>query len=210
MPHHRRRRIGRFALIAGAAFLLTSCVTGERPTLTPEVPINDPAVEEVLDRLDTADSSVFTAEYDIIPTTTGATTKAIVQRWEDGRVRVAVGTVEYVIDGSVSRTCEIGADDCVNQIDDARISDLNVTHLFWGRSFAARLRLDAARNIADGQGRLDTIAGQPARCVDIEIVGGTVVYCALDDGLLARYFGADVSIELTSYSPTAARGSFDS
>jgi hypothetical protein len=78
-----------------------------------------------------------------------------------------------------------------------------VTNRFWGPSFASRLRLDASRNTADGIGTTATIAGQPATCVDVAVVGGTVTYCALDAGPLARYFGADVSIELTSFSPTA-------
>lgn len=203
-----RRRAGRSAALAtAAAIVLGGCVTGERPVLEPEPAVNDPAIETVLDRLDRAGSTAFTAVYDIIPSTTGATTTATVRRLENGRTLVTIGAVEFLIDGSVTRTCV--ADDCVDVIDDARVSDLNITHRFWGESFAARLELDATRNLRDGQGRIDTIAGQPATCVDIEVVGGTPTYCAIDAGVLARYFGADVSIELTSFSTDVDPAAFD-
>ena len=67
-------------------------------------------------------------------------------------------------------------------------------------SFADRLHVDANRNIGPAEGRLDTIAGQPAACADVPVVGGTVSYCALDAGVVGRYLGADVTIELTSFS----------
>jgi hypothetical protein len=190
-----------------AVAALAGCITGERPVLEPETAVNDPAIETVLDRLGRAASGEFTAVYDIFPSTTGATTTATVIRLENGRTLVTIGDVEYLIDGSVTRTC-VG-NDCVDRIDDARISNLNITHRFWGESFAARLELDAARNLSDGRGRIDTIAGRPAACVDIEVVGGTPTYCALDAGVLARYYGADVSIELTSYSTTAEADAFE-
>jgi hypothetical protein len=206
-PPRRRRSVGSLALTAAAAVALSGCVTGERPTLTPKIALDDPAVEAVLERLERANSVTFTADYDIVPSTTGATTPATVRRFDDGRLRITIGSIDYIVDGSVSRTCE--ATDCVDQIDDARISDLNLTHRFWSSSFAARLRIDAARDPGDGEGRIDTIAGRPAACVDLDVVGGTVTYCALDAGGLARYFGADVSIELTSYSASVDPESFE-
>ncbi|MDJ0767750.1 MAG: hypothetical protein QNJ12_03115 [Ilumatobacter sp.] len=189
----------RLAVVA-AVCALPACVTGERPTLVPEPPVNDPAVETVLERLDRAGSTAFTAVYDIIPSSTGTTTTATVRQGSDGRRRVTVGEIDYVVSGSTTRTCTI--ESCVDGLDDARISNLNITHRFWGDSFASRLRLDATRNIADGRGRVETIAGQPAACVGVPVIGGTVDYCALDAGVLGRYFGADVSIELTSYTQT--------
>jgi hypothetical protein len=204
LPRTRLRQV--VAATATAVIVLAGCITGERPELVSEEPVRDPAVEAVLERLERAGDGTFTAEYDIIPSSTGATTRATV-RVSDGRIQVTVGSVDYLVDGPVSRTCVEGQ--CVNRIDDARVSNLNITHRFWGDSFAARLRLDAARNLSAGQGRIDTIAGHPATCVDLTVVGGTLAYCGLDDGALARYFGADVSIELVSYSADVAADAFD-
>lgn len=181
---------------------LAGCALGPRPTLVAEAAVNDPAIEAVLEHLDTADSSTFTATYDIIPSASGTATAATVEQ-TDGRRHVTIGDTTFITDGQTNRTCAIDATNCIDQLDDTRVSNLNITNRFWGPSFASRLRLDAGRNTADGVGSTTTIAGQPATCVDIAVVGGTVSYCALDAGPLARYFGADVSIEMTGFTPTA-------
>ena len=70
LPRLRRVRFG--AVVAGAAVLLAGCITGERPTLEPAPVVDDAAAEVVLERLARAGSVPFTATYDIIPSTTGA------------------------------------------------------------------------------------------------------------------------------------------
>ena len=196
------------ALLVAAT--LTGCATGQRPTLVaPPSTVGDPVTAAVLDRLDRAQTSVFTATYDITPTLTGETTAATVVQSGDQR-RVTIGSVEFFRQGSGARTCFTGNVDCVDGIDEARISDLNITSEFWGRSSAARLGLNAARAVGNPEGSVETIAGQPATCATIPVgttttaEGGSpvqaLVYCALDAGVLARYNGADVVIELTSFS----------
>lgn len=196
----------RLAPVVLAMALLGGCFTGERPSFEEREAVGDPVIAAVLARLDRAEATAFTAHYDIIPSRTGATTKAVVRRLPDGSQRISIGDVLYTTDGTKSRTCVDDDSGCVDGIDDARISDLNITHRFWGPSFADRLRLDASRSIADGVAREVAIAGQPATCADVTVVGGTVTYCALDAGVLARYFGADVSIELTFFSASAQEG----
>ena len=63
--------------------------------------------------------------------------------------------------------------------------------------------------VLTSSGRIDTIASRQATCADVFVAAprdvggvGSVTYCAVDDGILARYFGADVSIELTAFAPT--------
>lgn len=189
-------------VVLAALALLTGCATGPRPTLVEAVSVTDPAVQAVLDRLAPAEEVAFTAAYTITPTTTGTPTEATVRQM-DGRREITIGNVAFVVDGGVATTCRIDSQECVDFVDDAAVSDLNVTHRFWGRSFADRLQVDANRNIGPAAGRVETIAGHPATCADVPVAGGTVTYCALDAGVLARYLGADVMIELTSFSTEA-------
>jgi hypothetical protein len=178
--------------------LATACAVGPRPSFQAELPNDDPAIAQVLERLDRAGFVKFVATYDIDPSSVNSPQRQATVRQLDGRRRVTIGDIEFATDGETAQTCVRGT--CVDFIDDARVSDLNLTHLFWGSSFRSRLELDSARNLADGHGSIETIAGRPSVCVELPVIGGNVSYCALDAGILARYFGADVSIELTSFS----------
>ena len=149
---------------------------------------------------------MFTASYTITPTLTNEPTQATVVQ-SGLRQRITIGSVEYTSDGAVVRTCVVGGGECVDGIDEARISNLNITHAFWGESATARIRVDASRSVQQAAGRTETIAGQASTCADLTVPApegiGTVVYCALDAGVLARYIGVDVRIELTAFSPVA-------
>lgn len=196
------------AVVALASMVvLGACATGERPILVaPPSTVADAVSAAVLERLDRGEHATFTATYDITPTSTGTTTTAtVVQSGEQGRT--VIGTVEYRRSGTTARTCYAGDIDCVDGFDETRVSDLNITHEFWGRSAAARLAVEVGRSVGDTTGRTETIAGVSAACADVVVPAGqggagTVVYCATDAGLLARYTGADVRIELTSFSPS--------
>ena len=197
-------------LLVGALLslgVLGGCATGERPTLVAEdTSIADPTAKAVADRLDRAPDSVFTATYTITPTLTNEPTQAIVVQ-SGVRQRITIGSVDYTSDGTTVRTCVTGGGECVDGIDEARISNLNITHTFWGESAMTRLRVDTARSVTAAVGRTENVAGQAATCADLTVPApegvGTVVYCALDAGVLARYTGIDVRIELTSFSPIA-------
>ena len=182
-----------------ASSLVTACATGERPILEPVAETDDPAAATVIERLDRADAISFTATYEITPTSTAQPTTATVRQL-DGRRRVTIGDVDYVTEGGRSTTCLQATGECFDFLDDARISDLGITNRFWSDDFATRLIVDAARRVGFSEGTTETIAGRAAVCATVPVLGGDKVYCALDEGVLARYFGADVAIELTSYS----------
>lgn len=203
MPTERRQRpttrLSRAAVLVGLALVTTGCFTGQRPELEPVPVIDDAAALVVLERLERANSVAFTATYDIIPSTTGEATPATVRQLDDQR-RITIGDVDYFIDRGAARTCRADDGSCVDLLDDALISDLNITHRFWSDGIAARLEIDAARRVGFSEGHTETIADRPAACADVPVLGGVVVYCALDAGILARYFNADVTIELTSFT----------
>jgi hypothetical protein len=189
------------------ALAVTGCFTGPRAELEPVPVVDDAAASVVLDRLERADSVPFTATYDVIPSTTGDTTVAIVRQL-DGQRRVTIGNIDFLTEAGTSRTCRRDDGECVDGLNDALISDLNITNRFWSGGIADRLTVDAARRVGFSEGHTETIAGRPAACADVPVLGGVVVYCALDAGVLARYFNADVTIELTSFTNEVDADSF--
>ncbi len=180
--------------------LLAGCAVGERPTLEQPTEFDDGAAEPVAELLDRAGTARFDATYRITPTSAVESTDARVTRTPD-RARIEIGDVVFETEGGTTTTCTDG--NCDEFANDARISDLGITHNFWGPAFRQRLLTDSSRRVGPTTGSFTQIAGRPATCVTIQVPSsldavGSVVYCALDDGVLARYQGADVSIELTS------------
>ncbi len=105
----------------------------------------------------------------------------------------------------------LGSDEviCGGTLDDAAVSDLQVTHQFYDRSPATRLSADARRRIGPIEFSEAELAGRDAQCVSIPVDGGSKVYCVLDTGILATYQGPDVIIELLDYTTEIDQRSFD-
>lgn len=185
--------------MAASLLAVTGCMTGPRPTLVDRPVVDDPAIAAVLERLDRADGARFTARYLIVTKYGGATTMAVVTQDGDRR-STTVGTVRFLVDADGSRTCDTVTGTCRTGIDDTAVSDVQVTHQFWYRSMANRLRIDADRNIASATPSTYDVAGRSATCVAVPVVGGQKSYCAFDSGVLAGYDGADLTIDVTEYS----------
>lgn len=194
------------AVVVAVAALIAGCATGPRPSFDTEQPTlgptGDPAVDAVLDRLEAVEGQPFTADYEILTRLGGLESTATVVQTADGRRSVTVNDVRFLDGAGTTATCALGSGTpCENVINDARVSDVQLTHDFYAPSMARRLRVDAGRSIGDTTGYEITQAGQPALCVDVPVTGGTKVYCALESGVLARYDGADLFIELTRVDP---------
>jgi hypothetical protein len=193
-------------VLAGlAAVLLTACATGPRPSFDADEPTQqatgDPAIDAVLERLDRVGLEQFTADYTVLTRLGGKESTATVVQASDSRRSITINDVRFLDGTGTAATCNLTTAECEAVINDARVSDVQITHDFYGSSFARRLRVDAGRSLAPATGYTASIAGQPATCADVPVSGGTKVYCALDAGPLARYDGNDVLIEMVAFDP---------
>ena len=212
-PSAGARVARRLTLLALAAVALAACATGQRPSFDSDEPAQqstgDPAVDAVLDRLDRVGLEQFTADYTILTRLGGKESTARVVQADNSRRSVTINTVRFLDGPGTTATCDLTTALCEASINDARVSDVQVTHDFYGSSFARRLRVDAGRSLSPARGYAETIAERPATCADVPVSGGTKVYCALDDGPLARYDGNDVLIELVGIDPTPDESTFE-
>jgi hypothetical protein len=195
-----------------AAVVLAACATGPRPSFDDAQPTQqatgDAAIDAVLERLDRVGLEQFTADYTILTRLGGKESTATVVQASDSRRSITINTVRFLDGTGTASTCDLTTAECEAILNDARVSDVQITHDFYGSSFARRLRVDAGRSLAPARGYTDTIGGQPAACADVPVSGGTKVYCALDAGPLARYDGNDVVIELVTLSATPDESKF--
>ena len=195
-----------------AALALAACATGPRPSFDADEPTQqatgDPAIDAVLERLDRVGLEQFTADYTILTRLGGQESTATVVQASNSRRSITINAVRFLDGTGTASTCNLTTAECEAIINDARVSDVQITHDFYGSSFARRLRVDAGRSLAPARGYTETIGGQPATCADVSVSGGTKVYCALDTGPLARYDGNDVAIELVTASPTPDESTF--
>ena len=191
--------------------LLSGCFTGKRPHFN-DAPFpsgavtGDAAIDAVLAKLDAPTTGPATAAYSVL-TKFGNTSTTATVVLDQGSRSVTIGNVRYVQTATGAATCtEDNTVPCVDGLDAARVSDIGVTVDFYSAEAATRLRRDAQAVIAPTTPHVETIADQPAVCVDVPLAGGVAVYCALDSGLVARMDDGDVAVNLTLLSTTADPG----
>ena len=201
------------ALGLTSALLLTACGLGERPYFE-ETPTGvgtdsgDPAIDAVLQLLDGVGGAQFTGSYQATLLFGGVVSAAQVTQLGPRR-SVTIGQVRYLNDGGSSRTCVLDTGVCDDGIQAAAVSNTGLTPEFAFGDMAKRLRRDAAARIAPSTGSIEMIAGVSATCVDVAVSGGTKQYCVLSDGAVARFRGADIELDLISYSPAVDETLFD-
>ena len=127
-PHATTSRLSIAAAVIVAAVGSTGCLTGERPTLAEErVTTGDPAVDDVLARLDAAGRATFTADYALLARFGDLRTSAIVVQDGPARRSVTIGTIRFIMDGATAATCHLDIGGCSDTIDAALVSNTQVT-----------------------------------------------------------------------------------
>jgi hypothetical protein len=194
--------------LALSAVLLTGCFTGERPHFNDDpfptgAMTGDAAIDAVLLKLDTPVTGPVTATYSVL-TKFGNITNTAAAVVDAGNRSVTIGNVRYIQTPTAGATCTVdGSVPCTAALDASRVSDIGVTIDFYSAEAATRLRRDARAKIAPTTPHAETIADQSAICVDVPLAGGTAVYCALDNGLVAKVDDGDVAVNLTALAATA-------
>jgi hypothetical protein len=198
------------ALFLLVAVGMSGCFTGERPTLAHEPTTGSPAVDAVIDRVNSLGDAVYTADYDVTAFD-GQTRPVRASQSGASRRSLTIGDVRYIVDGSSTRTCTVSTGRCDDTIDASRVSDVQLNPDFFGTSLAARIRHDAEIAVGEPTASTEELLGQTATCAAIPVEGRggaegariTNTYCVLDNGVLARLDAGDVDVTMTAYEPGA-------
>ena len=204
-----RRRRTLFLAAAVSAAALPGCITGERPTLASgPMTSGDPAVDDVLIRLDTAPRSTFGGMYEVLTRDGDLLTPVTVAQEGSERRSVTIGDIRFLFDGSSMATCDLAGGTCSDTIDTDLVSDTRLTPDFYATGAAARLRQDAEARTGPTEAAVEDIAGYPATCVTVPLEDDSSTYCALDSGPLARLDASDLQIDLSSWSGSVDESAF--
>ena len=211
-----RRAVLNMCLFA-TALLLTGCFTGERPHFSTDpfgagTPTGDAAIDAVLAKLDAVTHGPATAVYAVL-TKFGNTTSSATVVLDGDRRAIEIGAIRFLDTGDQQYSCTIdpatdAAAACTGGFDDASISDIGITINFYAAEAAKRVRRDAQARLADAVASQEVIANQDATCATITLTGGTVIYCALANGMIAKLDDGDVLITLGLLVPTVDAAKF--
>jgi hypothetical protein len=193
--------------------VLSGCMLGQRPrfgqhstatgTMTGEV-----AIDAVLTRLDRVANAVFSADYNAVLNYGGVRSDVHTTQSSQSRRSTTIGDIRYIIDATGQRSCVVSTATCTSEINAALVSDTGVTPDFIFGDVAKRLRRDAAARISTPVASTLRVGSQNATCVDVPVTNGTKGYCVLDNGVLARFNGGDVTVDLVVYRETVDESAF--
>lgn len=193
-------RLTRFVAVVLLAPLVLGACYGKRPSFGIQ---SDPAIAAVLSKLDVATTGPLTGKYSLLTRFGNITTPATVSVVNPAQRSITIGAVRFLFSSAGPQTCNLSTAACSAQTDDAQISNLSLTHDFYGAAPSARIRTDAKTMIGNAIASSEQIAGQTATCVQIPFTSGSKKYCTLDNGILAFQDSPDLQIKLLSVVDTA-------
>jgi hypothetical protein len=209
----RRRPLFAVLVLTMLALVTAGCQTGKRPSFAEDpfpkgAPTGDAAIDAILTKLDGLSDEPFTTTYDII-TKFGNVQRTASVSAAAGRRSVTLGNVRFISSTAATTTCVFAeSPQCTAGLEIARVSDTLLTPDFYAADAAKRLRRDAMSIIGPTVTRSEVIGNQPATCVDLVVSGGTIIYCVLESGVLAKIDDADVAVTLTSWVPAVTDSLF--
>jgi hypothetical protein len=211
---HRHSRFVIGALLC--AQLLSACFTGERPTLSdpplggvPGSATGDAATDAVLTWLEAPQRGPFTARYDTLQKADGFTSTAVVTEDGAGRRATTIGGVRFLTINGAEKTCQAAFGACVDGLAEADASNTGFNSTLESATPATRLRVSVSRAVGPTIAHTETIAGLTATCVDVPVTAAVIeIYCALQNGVIARWDAADLHLELTSFEQIGTETEF--
>jgi len=208
MLHRTRRRPSAVGALVVAVLALTGCGLGKRPHFDPTASATgamtgDTAIDAVLTRLDRVSNAVFSADYSALLAFGSKRSTVKTTQSAPARRSTTIGNVRYITDDKGDRTCKLDAGTCVSGTNPALISDtgLGQPDFFFG-DVAKRLRRDALALTKPAEPTTFKVGNYVATCAVVTVSGGSKTYCVFDNGVLARFLGADLTVELLVYRET--------
>lgn len=210
--------------IVAAASLVTSCVTGPRPTLGPTTslaPVTDPAIVDLIDVLSGTSSSPFSVTYDVTTRYGDIASSAEVVFDPTRGTAILIRDILYVLPLDASAvTCTwseetLSISECEAGIDEARVSSVQLNSRVFKEAAVDRLRRDSQVASGSAQTRETEIAERPAVCVDVPVIDSNGTqreksYCAYRDlGVIASLDTADLTISAVFVDDVVTSTLFD-
>ena len=199
-----------------SSLVLAGCMTGERPTLSSEVTttgsedVADPVIATLIDLL--ADppraAEPYVATFEVLKKFGDTTSEVVIARLGK-RWSLTVDDLRYLDLAGTRSTCDLTSGECTDGFDESRVSDVLTSTGFTNDAAVARLRHDAETAVAEARASDSEYAGEAATCAEIDVPGGTELWCVSELGLVVLQDTADVRSELVSLTGDVPPTSFD-
>lgn len=213
------RRLAQLVVaVSMSALVLSSCFTGERPTLIPNetVPaVSDVAIQDVVSILESTPATAFTITYEIVTKFGDLHTAATLAFDAAFGTSITIAEVRYIYAANgTTLTCSTITSNCSPGIDESRVSDRQLVSTIFKQAAIDRLQQDSRVAVGSAVASQEIIVDNDATCSSIPVVDGkgatqSKKYCAFNQlGVIASMDTADLAVTALSYSATTTVDQF--